>query len=228
MRARRRSGEASVDGLATIAACRASGAGERPALPGRLGDPRRALPDAAEAGHEAVAIEVRAVHRRRLSQASRAVRVPASTEGDHRLQVIQPRTLADAVEIRGTRPDAVVVAGGTETMVARNRGERAGPLLDLSRVDELRAVDSEGGLVRVGALVTYTRVIEELGDTLPGLAAACAHDRVAPGPQPRDARRRARRRRPLGRRPRATRAPPTPRSSWPGPAAHGACPSSAS
>ena len=56
-------------------------------------------------------------------------------------------------------------------MVARNRGERAGPLLDLSRVDELRAVDSEGGLVRVGALVTYTRVIEELGDTLPGLAA---------------------------------------------------------
>ncbi len=56
-------------------------------------------------------------------------------------------------------------------MIARNRGERSGPLIDLWRLDELRAVSVEDGLVRVGALVTYTRVIEELGDSLPGLAA---------------------------------------------------------
>src|SRR5262245_27319347 len=53
-------------------------------------------------------------------------------------------------------------------MPFRNRGERPGPLLDLSRVEELGRV--EGG--RLGAAITYTRVIEELGDRFPVLAAA--------------------------------------------------------
>jgi len=56
-------------------------------------------------------------------------------------------------------------------MPLRNRGERPGPLLDLSRVAELRAVE-EGDPVRLGAGVTYTHMLEELADPLPVLALA--------------------------------------------------------
>jgi CO/xanthine dehydrogenase FAD-binding subunit len=58
------------------------------------------------------------------------------------------------------------VAGGTEVMPLRNRGERPGPLLDLSRVDELHGVNA-GAEIRLGALVTYTRQLEELAIPLP-------------------------------------------------------------
>jgi xanthine dehydrogenase iron-sulfur cluster and FAD-binding subunit A len=64
-----------------------------------------------------------------------------------------------------------MVAGGTEVMPLRNRGERPGPLLDLSRVAELRAVD-DGDPVRLGAGVTYTSQLEELAERLPVLALA--------------------------------------------------------
>jgi xanthine dehydrogenase iron-sulfur cluster and FAD-binding subunit A len=68
-------------------------------------------------------------------------------------------------------PEAVVVAGGTEVMPLRNRGERPGPLLDLSGVAELQAVE-DGDPVRLGAAVTYTRQLEELAEPLPVLALA--------------------------------------------------------
>lgn len=76
------------------------------------------------------------------------------------------------MQARVAHPAATVVAGGTEAMVARNRGERPGPLLDLSRVAGLRAVDQGGPVVHLGAMVTVTRLIEELDEPLPGLAAA--------------------------------------------------------
>ena len=64
-----------------------------------------------------------------------------------------------------------MVAGGTEVMPFRNRGERPGPLLDLSAVAELRQVE-DGDPLRLGAGVTYTRQLEELAEPLPVLAAA--------------------------------------------------------
>src|SRR4028119_1879553 len=45
-------------------------------------------------------------------------------------------------------------------------------VLDLSRVEELEEWGTEDGLLRVGAGVSYTRIIEEIGDRLPGLAMA--------------------------------------------------------
>jgi CO/xanthine dehydrogenase FAD-binding subunit len=87
------------------------------------------------------------------------------------VRVIQPRTLEQALQARRDAPEAVVVAGGTEVMPLRNRGERPGPLLDLSRVAELRAVEA-GTADRLGAGVTYTRLLDELGERLPLLAAA--------------------------------------------------------
>ena len=88
------------------------------------------------------------------------------------LLVIQPTTLADALAERAARPDATVIAGGTGVLPELTAGLEPPALLDLSRVRELRAVDEDGSLLRVGATVTYTRAIEELGEVLPGLAMA--------------------------------------------------------
>jgi CO/xanthine dehydrogenase FAD-binding subunit len=85
--------------------------------------------------------------------------------------VIQPRSIEEALRVRREVPEAVVVAGGTEVMPVRNRGGRLGPLLDLSRVEELGLVEA-GDPVRLGAGVTYTRQLEELAEPLPVLALA--------------------------------------------------------
>ena len=93
------------------------------------------------------------------------------------MDFLQPVTWAEALALRAERPDALPIAGGTDVMVELNFDRRRpGALLDLDRVAELRewAVDGDGsqGMVRLGAAVSYARVIAELGDRLPGLAMA--------------------------------------------------------
>jgi CO/xanthine dehydrogenase FAD-binding subunit len=90
-----------------------------------------------------------------------------------RLEVLQPGSLAEALALKAEHPEAVPLAGGTDLMVALNfRHTRPASVLDLSRVEELRDWAPENGRVRVGAGVSYTRLIGELGDRLPGLAIA--------------------------------------------------------
>ena len=85
----------------------------------------------------------------------------------------RPETLAEALEIKAEHPGAVPLAGGTDLMVAINfRQASPAAVLDLTAVPELREWAGDDGRVRVGAGVTYTRLIEELGDRLPGLAIA--------------------------------------------------------
>src|SRR5215208_8484875 len=50
--------------------------------------------------------------------------------------------------------------------------ERPDVVLDLTRVLEIQEWEEENGRLRVGAGVTYTRIIAELRDELPGLAMA--------------------------------------------------------
>jgi CO/xanthine dehydrogenase FAD-binding subunit len=89
------------------------------------------------------------------------------------VEVLAPDTLAEALELKAAHPAAVPIAGGTDLMVALNFArERPETILDVTRVAELVRWDIENGSVRVGAGVTYTRIIEELGDRLPGLAVA--------------------------------------------------------
>jgi CO/xanthine dehydrogenase FAD-binding subunit len=64
------------------------------------------------------------------------------------------------------------VAGGTGVLVDLNRGVEPVALLDLSRVAGSRDATRTGDVVRLGAGVTYTDVLERHADTLPGLAAA--------------------------------------------------------
>lgn len=89
------------------------------------------------------------------------------------MDAIVPRTLDEALEARAAYPDAVPVAGGTDLWVEVNaRRLRSAVLLDLSRVEELRTWERRNGSVFVGASVTFTRVIRELGAFRPLVEAA--------------------------------------------------------
>ena len=75
--------------------------------------------------------------------------------------------------MKAAHPDALPIAGGTDVMVEINFDrQRPGAIIDLTRVAELNEWGPDDGLLRIGAGVTYTRIIEELGDRLPGLAMA--------------------------------------------------------
>lgn len=98
------------------------------------------------------------------------------------MEFLQPSTLDEALAAKAAHPGAVPIAGGTDVMVEINFDKhRPSALLDLNRVDELAqwAPESGGGGgageisdIRLGAGVSYTRVIDELGGRLPGLAMA--------------------------------------------------------
>ena len=89
------------------------------------------------------------------------------------MDFLQPRTWAEALQAKAEQPGAVPIAGGTDLMVELNFDKhRPDALLDLNRVDDLARWWTDGGRVRLGAGVTYARVIDELGAVLPGLAMA--------------------------------------------------------
>jgi CO/xanthine dehydrogenase FAD-binding subunit len=82
-------------------------------------------------------------------------------------------TVDEALALKAEHPDAVPIAGGTDVMVELNFDARRPPaLLDLGRVAELAEWRAENGHIRLGAAVPYARIIDELGDVLPGLAMA--------------------------------------------------------
>jgi CO/xanthine dehydrogenase FAD-binding subunit len=89
------------------------------------------------------------------------------------VEFLAPTAWGDALAAKAEHPDALPIAGGTDVMVEINFDVRRPPvLLDLTRVPELREWAWDGDRIRLGAGVTYTRVIDELGATLPGLAMA--------------------------------------------------------
>lgn len=89
------------------------------------------------------------------------------------MEFLRPRTWADALTAKAEQPRAMPIAGGTDVMVEINFDTaRPDALLDLTGVDELAGWDADDGHVLLGAGVPYTRVIDELGERLPGLAMA--------------------------------------------------------
>jgi CO/xanthine dehydrogenase FAD-binding subunit len=89
------------------------------------------------------------------------------------VEILRPDTWEEALELKAAHPGARPIAGGTDLMVELNFDRsRPDAILDLTRVAELAEWGGEDGAVRVGAGVTYTRLIRELGDRLPGLAIA--------------------------------------------------------
>jgi len=91
-----------------------------------------------------------------------------------RVEVLSPRSLEEALELKAERPDARPIQGGTDVMVELNF-DRARPeaILNLNEVAELRGWTRENGTLRLGAGLTYTEAMEaELAGLLPALAEA--------------------------------------------------------
>src|SRR6266540_6125868 len=89
------------------------------------------------------------------------------------MDFLSPTGWAEALAAKAEHPDALPIAGGTDVMVEINFDRRRPPaLLDLTRVPDHASWAPDNGVIRLGAGVTYRRVIEELGDRLPGLAMA--------------------------------------------------------
>ena len=75
--------------------------------------------------------------------------------------------------MKAARPEVMPIWGGTDVMVEINLDRhRPAAIMDLTRISELGEWGAEDGRLRVGAGVTYSRIIDELGDRLPGLAMA--------------------------------------------------------
>ena len=70
------------------------------------------------------------------------------------------RHVDEALENLSSRTDATILAGGTDLLVEINFGrQRPAHIVAIDRVDELKDL-SRNGHVRMGALVTYTRMLE--------------------------------------------------------------------
>src|ERR687887_980305 len=89
------------------------------------------------------------------------------------MEILQPDSWEEALAMKAAQPEAKPIAGGTDVMVEMNFDRIRPPaMLDLTRVPELTEWGPENGRLRIGAGVTYTRLIDELADRLPGLAIA--------------------------------------------------------
>jgi CO/xanthine dehydrogenase FAD-binding subunit len=89
------------------------------------------------------------------------------------MEFFQPSSWTEALEIKAAHPDATPIAGGTDVMVEINLDHgHPSSILDLTRVRDLTEWGMHDGMLRVGAGVTYARLIDELGDRMPGLAMA--------------------------------------------------------
>jgi CO/xanthine dehydrogenase FAD-binding subunit len=89
------------------------------------------------------------------------------------MDFLQPASWPEALAMKAANPKAMPLAGGTDVMVEINLDRhRPTAIIDLTRVAELTEWGMDGRYLRVGAGVTYARLINELGDRLPGLAMA--------------------------------------------------------
>src|SRR3954453_17506299 len=101
------------------------------------------------------------------------------------MEILQPDSRREALEMKAANPHARPIAGGTDLMVELNFDpSRPDAILDLTRVAELTEWGPEDGRLRIGAGVTYARLIAELGDRLPGLAIASRTHGAPPSPHP--------------------------------------------
>jgi len=100
------------------------------------------------------------------------------------MDILLPRTLEEALEMKSASPQAVPIAGGTDLMVELNFDRRRpDAVIDVSRLDELREWRREDGGFFLGAAVTYTRIVTELQQFVPLVQAS----RTVGSPQIRNA-----------------------------------------
>jgi xanthine dehydrogenase small subunit len=96
-------------------------------------------------------------------------RGPAPTQLRHDgRSFARPQTLADAVALLHTEPDAVVVAGSTDWGVEVNlRGARAESVIAVDRLPELRGLVVDDDRIEIGAALTLTEIERRLDGRVP-------------------------------------------------------------
>jgi CO/xanthine dehydrogenase FAD-binding subunit len=90
------------------------------------------------------------------------------------MDVLSPRSLDEALQLRAEVPGARPIEGGTDVMVELNFDRtRPDALLNLNEVGELAGWGRENGGLRLGAGLTYTEAMDaSLAALLPALAEA--------------------------------------------------------
>jgi CO/xanthine dehydrogenase FAD-binding subunit len=90
------------------------------------------------------------------------------------VEILSPRSLAEALELKAKLPAALPIQGGTDVMVAMNFDRvRPETVLNLNEVAELHGWSREHGSLRLAAGLTYSDVLGgELAALLPALAEA--------------------------------------------------------
>jgi CO/xanthine dehydrogenase FAD-binding subunit len=79
------------------------------------------------------------------------------------MEVLLPHSLDEALAMKGERPEATPIAGGTDLMVDLNFGRRRPPaMIDLTRVAELASWQREDSHVFLGAGLTYATIVKEM------------------------------------------------------------------
>jgi len=83
------------------------------------------------------------------------------------MDVLLPGSLAEALEMKAARPEALPISGGTDVMVELNFDRhRPEAIVDLTRVPELREHGPHDGRYFLGAGVTYARIMREMSSAL--------------------------------------------------------------
>lgn len=76
------------------------------------------------------------------------------------VEYVRPSSLEDAVRLLGANDGARALAGG-QTLLNVMKARAASPdvLVDLNRLEELRAISVSGGTLTIGAMATYSQIM---------------------------------------------------------------------
>jgi xanthine dehydrogenase small subunit len=103
-----------------------------------------------------------------LPDAERARKPETLRIADGRRIFSAPASLAEAVAFKAEHPGAVIVAGGTELGVLRNkRGYDPEVLLSLADIDELNGIRRDGTAFIAGANATWTEIEQTVVPAIP-------------------------------------------------------------
>jgi xanthine dehydrogenase FAD-binding subunit len=78
------------------------------------------------------------------------------------VDVLEPKVLGDALNVLRERSDRIrLIAGGTDAIIQlKDRTLQVKELLDISRLSELRYIRRDGSTIHIGALSTYSDIVE--------------------------------------------------------------------
>jgi CO/xanthine dehydrogenase FAD-binding subunit len=73
--------------------------------------------------------------------------------------LVRPTTLAEAASLLAAR-DYTILSGGTDVFPALVDRPAPAAMLDLSRLDEIRGIDTAEGAIRIGGATTWSEIID--------------------------------------------------------------------